>query len=353
MADEPQLRDFLGGPRTDFVHSARDSALGRTQLAPSEAGEGETGAAAATSTPVGEAAAEATEEGAAAPVVQEPTLEEAKAQGITLPERNVALGVDLGRKAPGERREWYLEKLGALENQLQESSERHRVPMRLLAAVILNELAVIDVKDIAQEAFFVLSGSLGIAQIQIDTVISDDLFPDMTRAEIRDAYNWYRKETREHFQGPLDPDDTGRRVVIRRRLRIPQHAIDAAAREIRYLLWASAENLHKPWQTTFGFTWGGLRPADPQLLYQKIGSQVNCRSIEDLQKPGFEAVVGKEGEKPDREQEKNLAYMVSGAYNSPDVIRTDDIGKYENAGTHGHNACLIAADLYDFGLFGP
>jgi hypothetical protein len=42
---------------------------------------------------------------------------------------------------------------------------------------------------------------------------------------------------------------------------------------------------------------------------------------------------------------------VAAAYNSLDI--TGSLGRYENARRYGHNACSIASDLYDFGLFRP
>lgn len=290
---------------------------------------------------------------------QEPTLREAQAKNLTLPPRNLVYmdPRDFGLKTAAQRRDWYLAKLGAFENQLRESAEDHQIPIRLLAAVILNELANIDLRDIAQDAALVLSGSLGIAQIQVDTVIRDDLFPNMRQNEIDAAYNEYLQATAHNREllnilAQLSKAETGRRMAIRKRLRVPQHAIDAAAREIRQLLWLMVANLDKPWQTSFEFKWRGYRLASPELLYGEIGAKVWCRSTDEVAQGGdFAAVRGKEGKDPQREREKNLAYLVAAAYNSPDVIRTATLSRYVGARTHGQNACAIASDLYDFGLF--
>jgi lipoprotein-anchoring transpeptidase ErfK/SrfK len=270
-------------------------------------------------------------------VPQQPTLEEARRSGKSLPKQDLSrMDVDtLTRKSADERKQWYVDKLGAFERQLHESASIHLVPIQLLATVILNELADISLPDIVQSDLFVEKGSLGIAQIQIDTAKSDQLFPDLTEAEGARAYDefiasmpanrrtaarWMRNKERET------------NLAVNRRLQIPQHAIDAAGREVRLLLNQMMANVGKPWQQQFSFTHVGIAtPRSAQAIYDDIagGSQ--------------------------KEKEMNLANLITGAYNSPKVITAVDSGmnKFPNANIHGRNSRLIAGDLFDFGLFRP
>ena len=352
MADEPPLEDFVGGLRKEFVDWARASALRRPDAGAPEAAASE--AAASEADP---------DEGEAEAVVQEPTLDEARAKGLKL--KRTLVGVmdpwTMYHQSSAWRRHWYIHELGRYQNQLRESSTRHDVPVQLLAAVILNELADIGISDAFQ--YGVLTGSLGIAQIEVDTVIRDDLFPDMNTDEIREA----AVEFADTAGFPLllyhdmDPQEIGLRAAIANRLWTPQHAIDACAREVRILLYLMAASVDKPWQTFFGFTWRGGRLSDPQAIYEELEGRVYCESpeeIEQREKTGkdFMELVGNEGNDPRREKEKNLAYLTAAAYNDPDITSADNVsGKTAFPGSrrHGANACRIAGDLYDFGLFRP
>ena len=117
--------------------------------------------------------------------VQEPTIEEAKKTGTSLEQTNLSLSNPKSTltKSDAERRKWYVENLGGYEKQLLESAKKHGIPAQLLAAVILNELADIGPHDIVQASVYTGQGSFGIAQIQIDTVIKDDLMPGMSGHE--------------------------------------------------------------------------------------------------------------------------------------------------------------------------
>jgi len=269
---------------------------------------------------------------------QEPTLDEARKSGKSLPvkklkEMDVSTLVGM---PSGDRNAWYVEKLGSYENQLKESANRHVVPVQLLATVILNELADINWTDTVQSDLFVSKGSLGIAQIQIDTAIKDNLFPDLTEAEGKLAYN----EMVANVPSPsgkgaariMQNKDREQRLAINKRLQVPQHAIDAAGREIRILLNQMIASRGSSWQTRFGFTHTTIpSPLSAQAIYTDVGGSSQ------------------------REKEVNLANLITGAYNSPNIIRAADSSQnvFPNANIHGQNSRLIAGDLFDFKLFRP
>lgn len=271
-----------------------------------------------------------------APTGPQPTLSEARASGTTLPTRQL-LEMDVATlfgKSDAERRAWYVEGLGVYERQLRESAAAQRIPVQLLAAVILNEMADIDWRDLAQSDLAVTKGSLGVAQIQIDTAMRDNLFPDLTAAEGERVYDQFVDSQRYYSSRVaarmMRTADKERRLAINRRLQVPQHAIDAAAREIRLLLDRMIANPGAAWQTSGGFTHTGLAPgADPQTIYAGV------------------AGAGQ------REKEQRLTQQTTAAYNSPDIIIATNPSTYRNATIHGSNSRLIAADLFDFGLYRP
>lgn len=269
---------------------------------------------------------------------QEPTLSEAAKTGTPLKKQALSRMdvLTLASMPPDQRKAFYVDKLGPFENQLRESAGVHFIPVQLLALVILNELADISLADLLQSDMAVTSGSLGIAQIQIDTAMKDNLFPDLTKQEGEAAYNEFISSLpspKSRLAARLmRTEDKEKRLAINRRLQIPQHAIDAAGREIRMLLNQMMANTGAAWQTKFGFTHKGVAvPLGAQAIYDDIagGSQ--------------------------RDKELNLAHMVTGAYNSPKVITAanPDMANFPNANIHGTNSERIAADLFDFGLFRP
>jgi RHS repeat-associated protein len=217
---------------------------------------------------------------------------------------------NIPEKTPEERKEWYKKRLGPYEAQLRESADRHHVPVQLLAAVILNELADIDWRDLVQEEIHVEKGSVGVAQIQIDTAIKDNLIPGVTDAA-------------------EDHTDRELRTNVSVALKIPQISIDAAAKEIHLVLEAAGKNPEGPWQRKFDYPFFITQPPDdPQTYYDFV--------------PGGDPLF----------REMNLAFMIAAGYNSPDITKTHDLTRYEDGAIlHGKNARFIAKDLAIFGLF--
>jgi hypothetical protein len=220
--------------------------------------------------------------------------------------------VSLGKMLSAERAKWYRDKLATYTGQMWNSAACNGIPRQLLATVILNELADIDSNDVWQHKIPFVGGSLGIAQIQIDTAKEHGLVD----------YPGEKKRSRQQ---------------VRERLMIPQYAIEAAAREIRRLLDKACVEHSKPWVRKFSFS---------------LDNMSSLKSPEDI----YNHIAGK----TQLEKEQNLAEMVAAAYNSPDILvaklQTSITPKhpklvYKNGLTHGKNARFIAEDLYRFGLF--
>lgn len=247
-------------------------------------------------------------------IEQAPTLRDLAAGKVRrlasgdLERMNIAKFQALGQRA--ERQDWVLNRLGRYERQLHQSAGSSGLPVQLLATVILNEMLDIDVKDVLQEALKPLDGSFGIAQIQISTAIGDRLFEEDA------AYRLAKS------MGMLRP-------FIQGKLQVPQFAIDAAAKECRLLLDRAARNPQSAWAAACRYSpaLAGTGPA----IYQAF--------------PDDLAPVARE---------KALARFVSAAYNSPGILVTSDLKRYEtNAITHGNNAATLAEVLYIWQFFRP
>ena len=262
----------------------------------------------------------------AAAAAQERTLSIAGARREELPMRELEWGdrMDVrtlfGRDDSG-RADWYVGRLGRFQAQLAESAQVHRLPMQLLAAVILNELADINWADWAQGGPSTFRGSLGIAQIQIDTARRDRLV-DLPAGAHRTG--WERSGRHAHDVDAPSMVDMGERLRIGQLLQVPQVAIEAAAREVELLLVRMGANRSAPWQVSHGFNAAG---------------------------PNGTAIYADVGLGSQRQREGALADAVCGAYNSPDVITAADTSRFTNARIHGANANRLAQDLYRFRLY--
>lgn len=262
----------------------------------------------------------------AASVQQERTLSLADVRSEELPIRELAwrermdVNTLFGRDEAG-RAGWYVERLAAFQAQLLESAHAHRLPMQLLAAVILNELADINAADIVQSGPSTFRGSLGIAQIQIDTARRDRLV-DLPHGAHRTG--WARSGGHAHDIDHPAMVDMGERLRTGQLLQVPQIAIEAAAREVELLLDRMAANRSRPWQVDHEFNATG---AQGDAIYAHVGSGAMAN------------------------REARLADAVCGAYNSPDVITASDTSRFSNARIHGSNAYALAQDLYRFRLF--
>lgn len=211
---------------------------------------------------------------------------------------------------PEARRRWYVQKLGKYHAQLQESAAANRIPTRLLATVILNELADIDPRDKLQQGLIsnLSSGSVGMAQINIRTALDHGLLKGFL--------------VRRHAN------------TAARLLAVPQYSIEAAAREIRHLLDLMESKPSAPWPARFKFAPPKPEDRDPLRYYR----------------PGVITVKGNEDQ---AEREAFFARMVASAYNGGDnfLNATDPQQTKPNSWIHGANAQTIARDLSEFNLF--
>jgi len=215
------------------------------------------------------------------------------------------------KDAPGRRGQWYVRKLGKYQNQLQESASANRIPMQLLAAIILNELADIEPRDALQQQLIshLNSGSLGMAQIQVRTALDHGL-----------------------LRGFL----VGRHAnTAARLLAVPQYAIEAAAREIRHLLDAMELNPGARWPARFNFVPPLAGDRNPARYYRPGAISVNPNEDQE-------------------DREALLAAMVAAAYNFGDkfVDVIDPPTTTPGSWIHGLNAAQIARDLFRLNLFG-
>lgn len=179
-------------------------------------------------------------------VQQELTLTESRRQGrIIEPQGIEQMDVNtFFEMSDSDRRRWYLNKLGKFQNQINESAVNNKVPPQLIATIILNELADIKQTDVYQQKIGMQVGSLGMAQIQVETAIKDGLvlFPGDSQRLDQEAQKRYELELLRSMSlqgGPMPKESLRKqaeREMVSHRLTIPQYAIEAAAREIRVLL---------------------------------------------------------------------------------------------------------------------
>lgn len=209
------------------------------------------------------------------------------------------------------RREWYIKKLGKFHNQLVESATANRLPPRLLATVILNELADIDPRDQLQQQLIthLSSGSLGIAQIEVSTVLKHNL-----------------------LKGFLVVPNANTAAML---LAVPQYSIEACARELRHLLDAMEADPGATWPALFKFAPPAASDRDPARYYRK-------------------GVITVEGKDSAEDREAVFARMVTAAYNGGDKFlgATNPQKTNPNSWVHGANGETIARDLFKFDLFG-
>jgi hypothetical protein len=232
---------------------------------------------------------------------------------------------ELARMSSAARADWYINSLGRYQAQLFESALRHHLPVQLLATIILNELADINLFDVWQSGPATFGGSLGIAQIQVNTALRDHLV-DISPGDARRGYQ--RSGAFPPASLDAQPSEMGVRLHVAQRLQVPAVAIEAAAREVELLLNRMGQNRDRPWQLRHGFRATG---AVGDAIYEQVGDARDSREA----------------------REGLLARMVAAAYNSPDVISASDPSAitYPNANIHGDNARARAMELNQQGLF--
>ena len=232
-----------------------------------------------------------------------------------------------------ERIKWYENRLSPCRHRLRESAARNHIPTILLSAIILNELADINLLDLGQEWIGVEKGSVGIAQIQIDTAIFHKLV-DVSEEEI-DKYRT-STEAAQRFGGKKPSRNQALRILTGQKLMQPEIAIEAAAREIKKILQNIKACSRGTWRNNFLTGEIKLANRDPNEIYSFVRGGTR------------------------REKNINLARMIAAPYNSSGIecvenpgnpFSSDDSGPFANPRKRSDSAALIAGDLFDGNLF--
>jgi hypothetical protein len=239
----------------------------------------------------------------------------------------------LRSKSFNERLNWYENKLRPCNKELKESADRNNIPVELLSTIILNELSDIDLLDLGQEWIGVGKGSVGIAQIQIETAIFHKLV-DVSEEDIHEYQD--SNEGARRFDGKKPTRNEALSILVGKKLSEPGMAIEAAAREIRKILENIKACSSSPWTNNFLTGEIALAKGDPYQIYDFI--------------------------KGDSQKEKrvNLARMVAGPYNSSGIecvqnpgnpFSPNDGGPFANPRKRSELAAFIAEDLFKGNLF--
>ena len=228
------------------------------------------------------------------------------------------------------RCQWYRSRLQPLEAVVDAAARAERIPPRLLATVILNELADIDLKDVAQDIQLdrtqgnpenlvhvptllvkpIGEQSFGIAQITPKTAIEHRAVPVGGRL--------YTPEELE--------------FAVAYRLLDRPSSVRAAARIVRGILDRLELQTRQPWVQSFLIPGLGFSAARPHESLLPVLNSPTLRQRVAL------------------DREKNLAQLVAAVYNSARIlnITADELRSeeyYKDARKHGDNAKSIAEDL--------
>lgn len=254
----------------------------------------------------------------------------------------------LQKMPPDEFEAWARSSIGPYEGTLVSAAQRHRIPPRLLATVILNELGDYNLVDQGQEVVF-SRGSVGIAQITIPTAIDNKLV-DLSEDEIRKRSAELALQAdmldrtldpgvAPSFTPPSDPALFRQQAIEHltwEKLNKPEIAIDAAARQIRWLIGRINANLGKSW------------------------TKIYLKGPIDLNDPYANLITDRPAQRDPKEMqidlERMMAKLIAGGYNSANLIRTEvdlsNPGYYEQARKHADNAAnLIAEPLAQLGWY--
>jgi hypothetical protein len=241
--------------------------------------------------------------------------------------------------------DWSLHQIGQYLDLISAAAKRHRLPPRLLATCILNELSDYGLEDQLQEVFF-STGSVGMAQMQVLRAVeyhrvdvsAEDLDACESDTLAREPLGVSAGEAREYC----------RRYVTWERLNQPNYAVEAAARELDWILDTMNANLARPWQERFL-----SGPVDRDNPYAHVlplpsaaGQGSNARDAVAVAR------------------EQALAVGVCTAYNAPSIMKAqavvDEDGReglaknaFRSARRHGRRAARLAALLARGQVFQP
>jgi hypothetical protein len=240
---------------------------------------------------------------------------------------------------------WSLHQIGPYLGLISAAAQRHRLPPRLLATCILNELADYGLEDQLQEVFF-STGSVGMTQMEVLRAIeyhrvdisADDLAACESDTLAREPLGLSAGEAREYC----------RRYITWERLNEPRYAVEAAARELDWILDTMNANLARPWQERF--LDGPLDRSNPYAHVRAL--------------PGPAGQGGNSRDAVAVAREEALAVGVCTAYNAPSVMKAqavvDEDGReglakhaFRSARRHGRRAARLAALLVRGHVFQP
>ncbi|MCI0454867.1 MAG: hypothetical protein L0Y68_07735 [Candidatus Dadabacteria bacterium] len=239
----------------------------------------------------------------------------------------------LRSRSLSERLKWYENKLNPCNKELKESADRNNIPVELLSTIILNELSDINILDLGQEWIGVGKGSVGIAQIQIDTAIFHKLV-DVKEKDIEEYQN--SNEAAKKFDGTKPTREEALNTLVGKKLSEPGIAVEAAAREIKKILDNIKACYPSPWTNNFLNGEISLTKGDPYQIYDFIKGR------------GL------------KEKKRNLARMVAAPYNSSGIecvqnpgnpFSPNDGGPFANPRKRGELSAFIAEDLFKSNLF--
>jgi len=257
---------------------------------------------------------------------------------------------DLLKLDCNERMAWARQRIGAHVDDLLRSARNNEIPPELLAVIILNELADYDPLDIGQENI-PSTGSVGIAQINVNTALSHDLLDGfISEREVREVADWRVIPLR----GDSDdtPADRARKYVAWRLLNDNEVAIEAAAREIDRILKEMSDNPDGPWARFF--VKGRL---DRDNIYENVKpSHIAApRAVSGARLSALERSM--DPTQLQRRRESALAIGVAAAYNTPNILASDydhtyvwempgEGNPFTNARRHGLQADQVWIDCF-------
>ncbi len=224
---------------------------------------------------------------------------------------------------------WIDTRLNKYCDKIRQSAEANNIPPRLLAAVILNELADYDIKDQIEEIVNIGPNfSIGWAQLQPNRLRRHGVIDIGPRDQVRDPnVDIIFEESRD--RAPVYPRGTNITytekmhgdIKIWERLNNPESAIELAAREIVYLL-----NMLKKGSPYTKNPWARQLLKDPEEGIDLNNIYANLK-IDKLQED-----VQLDAREKQIEFEKTLAILVASGYNGQGNIymRTNENEIFHN-----------------------
>lgn len=237
---------------------------------------------------------------------------------------------------------WAKKYLGPYLEALRSSAENNRIPVRLLATVVLNEMADYGIEDLLQEEIYHW-GSVGISQMNVKRAIDSGLLKDyITEDELEEARNI---EWRTPFGRKYRPfKDNPELFVGWKKLNDPVISIEIAAKEVSRILNVLSANPKAPWAR-----WFLKGPLDRSDLYRNVkpgwGSGPNGVPLEGERLSHWEESRRRLGQL-DRFREEAMVMAVIAAYNT-DTILTDNAEK-RGIWINPDKPSLVLTDEYPF-----